>query len=69
MTMSNLPEQRWALPQDAERDRYEYQFEGWINTHLDLETDTVFGVPYENAWEDEGLFSAFMDEVRYEEMP
>ena len=66
---ATVPEQRWALPSDTDRDRYEHAYDRWINDHYDDEFGTVLGVPHEEAWENDDLFERFMDEVRYEQMP
>ena len=64
-----VPSQRWALPSDTDRDRYENDYDRWIDDHYDDESGTIFGVPYEEAWDSDDLFEQFMEEVRYEQAP
>lgn len=66
---AQVPSQRWALPSDDDRDRYENQYDRWISDHYDEKSDTVLGVPYAEAWDSDDLFDQFMDEVRYEQAP
>lgn len=68
MTMSimdaEVPSQRWALPSDSKWDRYYDQFEGWVNDHYDMETQSIFGrsMTWEQACEDENLFDYFVED-------
>ena len=46
---------------DTDRDKYENEYDGWLNDNYDPETDSVHGVSYDEAWEDDLLFDRFMD--------
>ena len=46
---------------DDDWDRYQNEYDGWLNDNYDEQTDTVCGVAYEDAWEDEALFDHFME--------
>ena len=46
---------------DSDWDRYENEYDAWLDDHYDEKTDTVLGVSAADAWEDEGLFDHFME--------
>lgn len=58
---AQVPSQRWALPEDTDRDRYENEFDGWLNDNYDLATNTIYGVPGDEAWDSSELWDTFMD--------
>ena len=66
---AQIPSQRWALPSDSDRDKYDNQYDAWLNEHFDPATNTIFGIPHDEAWDDGDLFEQFMDEKNYERMP
>jgi hypothetical protein len=58
-----IPEQRWALPTDSDRDKYEYEFEAWVNENYDMKDMMINGrhMTWEQCWEDEWLFDEFLE--------
>jgi len=64
--MSDIPEQRWALPTDNLRDKYEYEYEAWLNNNYDMTGQIIVGrrMTWEQACEDESLFDDFLDDLR-----
>ena len=53
-------------PPVTDFEKYEHQFEQWLSDNYDKDTDTVFGVPNDDAYDDEKLFDRFMYEVIYD---
>lgn len=51
-------------PPTTEYDKYEYQWEDWLNENYDKETKTVFGIDSEDDQKlHDELWEKFMDEV------
>lgn len=49
-------------PPETDRDRYEGEFNNWLDERYDVDTGTVLGLDWDDAWEDEDAFQTFMDE-------
>ena len=60
---AQVPSQRWALPMDDPRDKYENEYEAWLNEHYDMKDQMIMGrrMTWEQACEDEWLFDDFME--------
>lgn len=63
ISRAEVPSQRWALPEDSDRDKYESEFELWVNDNYDDKTLSINGrhMTWEQCFEDEWLFDEFMD--------
>lgn len=57
-----IPEQRWALPTDSKWDKYENEYEVWLNDNYDMKCQSIAGryMTWEEACEDEYLFDEFV---------
>lgn len=59
----NMPEPP-VDPPESDFDKYEYQWEWWLNDNYDKETNTICGVDADNNEElEDKLWDRFMDEV------
>ena len=45
-------------PPVSDFEKHEARFDQWLSDNYDKETDTVFGVPNDEAWDDETLLMA-----------
>lgn len=71
--MSDIPEQRWALPTDSRWDIHFGSFEQWVNEDYDDETQTIAGfrLTYDEAIESDELMDFYvemMEDARAEAM-
>lgn len=57
-----VPSQRWALPTDSKWDKYENEYEAWLNDNYDMPSQSIAGrqMTWEEACEDEYLFDEFV---------
>jgi hypothetical protein len=63
---AQIPSQRWALPSDSDRDKYENEFELWVNNNYDDKAMKIAGrhMTWDECFEDEWLFDDFIQEIR-----
>jgi len=66
ISRAEVPSQRWALPEDSDRDKYEHEFEAWVNDNYDDQSQMIAGrhMTWEQCFEDDWLFGDFVDEMR-----
>jgi hypothetical protein len=60
--MTNIGYYYPPQPPETDRDRYEIEFDNWLNERYDVDTGTILGLHWEDAQEDDEVFQTFMDE-------
>lgn len=60
---AQVPEARWAGPEDSKWDIYYNDYEMWLNDNYDMETQKVAGyhMTWEDACESEELLDEFIE--------